>query len=1331
MNILQKLTLLGCVCLAAACTTENELSGAGPSGNGDGTDLPEQEVLLSFDNKLSFPQPLSEEGEAAAARNEASLPTRAADETIATEDENRISSLDIYVFAAEDEAGPYSFQELLYYRDDPKQAPAEKEWVKPFNLLRSEDGNNPIALLKVQKGLFVKLFCIANQTTLRIPDATADGGYALADINKDADLVKYFTPLEQTKPGDENNEVTLGKPMLADFELFTTPVLVATSATDTIVTPLPMVDNSNTALDLRDLTVSSRLKEGFRLNRVVARFDIVNVIDDIKDADGNVTTAGSGFTIHKVYMVNGRPASHFFPAKATTDEVITYPSRSMKASVQTGRVPGSFYTYASPLDDKAYLVLEGMMRINKTETKEVSYPVYFRDEKQPGRYLEVQPNHRYSINISAADDYQLQFHVSVEDWNDEGNVDDYNPDDRPGDFTVVIPDELKTDDQVTVDADTTTVTMKLDKNKNKFSVVIKSNSALSVPVTYRGNAADSKWLAVSKPTVKPVIDDDKYTNEYTYEVGFDADYAGSRYPVATIHFIDLVTGNEITLDVKLVGIPTVAEVAPEDIPAAADVSDDSKELNKVDPTTRTASLMRMSNSKLPLSVICEDGIEWEAKPDNYADFLDIKEISVDGSEHFYTVKLTDKDAVVPDNKVEISFKNAKEKQLVETVTILLTDAEIASTFEINKGVDVNHIPVPDGNTDPARTDSVTVPLVENNAFEVTAKSVKGTTVEIEYNNGPHWLTYEEVKAAAPTPDPVTKADASVPAPAPLIPDTTLQYKFKLVEDSLVGAKTIKVTLKNNITSADDFVFTVRPKATVPEIKVSTTSLPSPSQNAIDTTAAKRTITMYKLPEGKNSTYTLDITYLGGHYLTYDPGTDGTTGLVTIDPAAGYRDKNEGSYTLTATTTGKGELYIVSAVDSTKTKYTLQVDSSEITLPKDTIILPLIADSALSIKNISSPMGFVLSNDSIEWEDGTTAWFELVATGTIDKGDGKEVGVRVKSALTSLTKDNVKTAKVKLSNQMTDAADTSIVVVPKWAVPASEAGQTDSVTIKLGVSAKDAIHVEVPYGGMAAVCDSTDVADISVDATTGMIEVTAKTGMEGRTATIKVYNAQLAGSTLKEGDYKLYTVVVDDGNNVIMGNVIWAVGNLVADGANGCKIGSSTDIGLYFRWGSLVGYTGNNISTPAVKPSEYASSPGFTSSPNLVNVTITDTPASGTGDPCRYYLKGKWRMPTSAEYQTLGGVNATGTTFTTYLYTSENGVNGIRIPKTGTPYVFFPLSGNLNFSSGALQYTTYGYYWSSSPRDASSSWGLSFYSGNAYVSYNNPKDGFPVRCVQEK
>lgn len=121
-------------------------------------------------------------------------------------------------------------------------------------------------------------------------------------------------------------------------------------------------------------------------------------------------------------------------------------------------------------------------------------------------------------------------------------------------------------------------------------------------------------------------------------------------------------------------------------------------------------------------------------------------------------------------------------------------------------------------------------------------------------------------------------------------------------------------------------------------------------------------------------------------------------------------------------------------------------------------------------------------------------------------------------------------------------------------------------------------------------------------------------------------------------------------------ITWAAGNLIADGANGAKIGRPTDCGLYFQFGSLVGWAGGATGdgtgvaiqrdAPLLKltPTNFdvagkawgSTKKTWQSTTSGVPFTASgsDNEKAGVGDPCRYYLGGTWRLPTRDEYIAL-------------------------------------------------------------------------------------------------
>lgn len=98
----------------------------------------------------------------------------------------------------------------------------------------------------------------------------------------------------------------------------------------------------------------------------------------------------------------------------------------------------------------------------------------------------------------------------------------------------------------------------------------------------------------------------------------------------------------------------------------------------------------------------------------------------------------------------------------------------------------------------------------------------------------------------------------------------------------------------------------------------------------------------------------------------------------------------------------------------------------------------------------------------------------------------------------------------------------------------------------------------------------------------------------------------------------------------------------------------------------------------------------------------------------------WRVPTSAELQFIVG-----------QWTARGGVNRnsrLEFPADGGEgTLYLPLTGRLNYSTGAVSVTTSAYYWSSSMNGDNSDF-LSFSSGAPTISNYYRSYGLSVRCV---
>lgn len=354
---------------------------------------------------------------------------------IATAEENKIASLDVYAFGSATEDGTYTLQERFAYREDPDDLPPT---ATPIDLDQPGDGKEASVSLKLQKGLFVKLYAVANQPELVDPTGLIGTGTAVGTtgtVMLDGD----FQPLSLTTPGQAGTAVqTVGIPTETDFLTFHSLLLDAATPADVLESPLSMSGAYTIPLDLTDFESFSRLQAGFKLTRTVARFDVVNNVAD------------SRFTITGISMGNARRGTTFFPAKpfgatpADAADLITLPVRTGLTNANAGVTAPVFYSYPSPQADNGYIILNGTYRMNETDpAKAVSYPVPFKQEVNgTGSHIEVNPNHRYTITISKADDYHIDFDLTVADWSDAGDdLDGFEPP-VPQTFSVTINQDL-------------------------------------------------------------------------------------------------------------------------------------------------------------------------------------------------------------------------------------------------------------------------------------------------------------------------------------------------------------------------------------------------------------------------------------------------------------------------------------------------------------------------------------------------------------------------------------------------------------------------------------------------------------------------------------------------------------------------------------------------------------------------------------------------------------------------------------------------------------------------------------------------------------------------
>ena len=886
--------MLSCLfVLLGSCTEEVQQKGEQPAPEGGSDAITRQEVTLSLKNKLVLDR------------------EKTKGETIATAEENAISALDVYVFASETENGDYSFMERFAYRNTPDAvlpAGASELQLTPTDA----DAKETTGLLKVKKGLFVKLYCIANNTTLVDP---AHEGQPVDDA--------AFVPLELSTTDDNKTTVkTPGVPLETTFATWHTHLLTSTVQADTLATPLAMTGALITPLDLTDFGSAARVQAGIRLTRLVARYDIIN------------EAGTSRFIIETVSMGNARRGSDLFPIRpygdmpeAKPDELITTPERRFYGeNANKGIQAGAFYSYPSPLKDKGFLILKGMYKINESESKEVSYRIPFTQQAADGNqtFLEIANNHRYTIAITAADEYHLDCTLYVADWTDDGSIDDFKPDQDSGEIDVTIPAEFT--DDTKYDPDTRSVSMSL-KPKSQFTVTTTATANLTVYKKYVGgiDAQQYDWLEISEPAVSTKA----ASMNYNYTFSLKENYTLGRYPRAVLRFTNTMNGSETTFFVEAVSVPQ-ADVTPQ-------VGDNNP--NSFDAENKLVNLYRITGSNAHVRITCPDGSEVESKPD----WLDVAVYKQSGAETTYSFTLNDRDVTgVTDDKGTVVFYNKKANDLKTDIVVQLLDATLKPDFtypSLNDGK--NSYEAPAGDT----PGNINMQISDNNEFSIGCKSMLGIEIGLDFDGGSEWL---KVKGA-----PVTKT----------LSENT-QLTFSLDNAKLRGAKKATVTLKNKI-GGENTVFTVSPVFPIPTVTFVSGSN-SPTQNTM-------TGTDIKLYQVEGSQVSIKANALGGTCAKI------LSGDITVTADDDYAV--EKTYVVTWKSGNSATFQIANKSDETKATTTYTVNAPATTIEASNLYVKA-ANSGNTNISVTSPEG--VKATVLNWNKGDQ-WFDISTDQTTGSG----------------------------------------------------------------------------------------------------------------------------------------------------------------------------------------------------------------------------------------------------------------------------------------------------------------------------------------------------------
>lgn len=802
-------------CLTAGCTSEVETIGGTPETpeNPQANDPNRRSVVISLQNKLILMNSIP--GSRTITRD-----------GIAEEDENRIESFDIYAFGSDKEEGPYTFQERFAYRSNAGTLPTG---ASPIDLKADEAAGKINVVFYPRKGLFTKFYCVANQTEM--DDAAGN-------------IYTNYTPLQQssqTQSGVPGDVVTSpGTPTESDFVKLNTPLLNPTGFNaDVLLAPLPMSGANSQPTDLREYSMGTYVRLNVSLTRAVARFDIVN--DATK----------SHFTITDISMGNGRQGVTLFPIRPTGDvpatngQLITYPYRLFDGmNANAGTTTKAFYCYPCKAIDAGFLILKGLYAMNLTdEKKEVSYRIPFeRVTDGNGSLIEINHNHRYTVQITEADPFELTANIRLVDWETGDYIDDYEPDN--GLETIAVADLLPVG-ETTYDISTNIVTLAL-KTGSSFTVSTGSNAGVNAQLTYNGNSPTDGWLKLEEVPVTTTRTG--ATQQVKYKISFNESYTGSSYPRGILHLTDKAGGSEevILIDTTF-GTPVVE-------PTGGTMNPDG--VNKWDATDNILYLVQVigtntSTGTINITSIGGSKVELPAHSG-----ITVSPTSSVNTTQEYTFQWASTNATdLTEKEITVAIKNHSDETKVENIKVKLLPNRIYNLVLSNEGNGISLSAVT------ATTATLTMPIIKDKQFTITMDNYSKPTI----SECPSWL--ENITPASTRSTPESK---------------TVSFTFKLIENATSFDDT--QIIFTNATGGMGMTVNIAREFQAPTVNLIGEPLPATNTYSGTKMSAKR------VKSGSTSTYKIQVYSLGGSEFYSNNGdftyslastTDNTTKIYRV------------------------------------------------------------------------------------------------------------------------------------------------------------------------------------------------------------------------------------------------------------------------------------------------------------------------------------------------------------------------------------------------------------------------------------------------------------------
>lgn len=582
---------------------------------------------------------------------------------IAADNENTIDKLEVYLFAATSQGGPY------YYLETWKEGAAFNPTTPTTDFKKQASGTGWKATLYPgeKKGLpWIKLMCVANNGSTG--SGTTDGKFY--SEGGATETLAALTAVAVDANGNITNAGAATKE--EDFRKSYTIALGADAATGIIgytnpakkeIAPLLMTGEGTTKIS------GNVSKVDISLKRVMARFDIEN------------KTTSSSLTIETVSLAQGRKSTSLWGAAPTVVNKVdftTSPLMGVYQPVSFKDIPGAnqgmlesaYYVYPGLATDESYLIIKGKYKSPVTSALvDVTYnvPIVRTPEGAPagtpGEYIPLKANSRYKLRITDVSQSNVFGSFEVVDWTSGGGITI-----RPDNDAPVFAGKAAFDgaNPPTIELPVPVVpknSFEVDGGAGTFNVTIAATGKVRAEkgeVAVR--ALGGEWLSVNLAATEE--------RDGVWYSTFKVDYTNSigQKPVA-VHFINESASYDPAL------WTTINFYGPKAVPAFAVVATGGASKGNttaVATNIPSASLYKLNGGFVKFDITCLEGLVIDAS--GAAGYTATEE-KVAGMVHTYKIAVSD--ATIA-NGGAIIFKNAGDD--TKTTTLTLTSLEPGILF---------------------------------------------------------------------------------------------------------------------------------------------------------------------------------------------------------------------------------------------------------------------------------------------------------------------------------------------------------------------------------------------------------------------------------------------------------------------------------------------------------------------------------------------------------------------------------------------------------------------------------------------------------------------------